>query len=295
MSKLPSVQTLQAFDAAARHGSYTAAANELGLTHSAISHQICDLEQRLATTLFRREGRSMVPTREAVTLLAQVRQALHLMHQTFPTGPTSPSRIVLGIHSSLATCWLLPRIGSFLAKHPDIELVVRSTADLQDFLAPGIDIAVRYGFGSWPNAESEHIGDEHLIVVCSPQYRDRVGISTLSDLGRCALLRHAWQPWGLWFRAAQLNTSEPELGLVVSDSSMLVQAAVAHLGVALIPGRFAFNALADQLLVQPVALTISDPNGYYLLWRPRIPRVPASNILSSWLKSEMLMGGPTAR
>lgn len=294
MFRLPSVQTLQALDAAARHGSYTAAANELGLTHSAISHQICDLEKRLATTLFRREGRSMVPTREAVTLLAQVRQALNLMHQTFPAGPTSLSRIVLGIHPSLATCWLLPRIASFLAEHPDVELVVRSTADLQDFLAPGIDIAVRYGFGSWPDAESEHIGDEHLIVVCSAQYRDRVGIASLSDLGRCALLRHSWQPWGPWLRAAQLNTREPELSLIVSDSSMLVQAAVAHLGVALVPERFALDALADHLLIQPLELTISDPNGYYLLWRPRIPRSPVANMLSSWLKSEMLMGGPTA-
>ena len=288
MARLPSVQTLQALDAAARHGSYTAAANELGLTHGAISHQICDLEARLGATLFRRDGRSMVPTREAVTLLAQVRQTLNLLHQTFPARPTSPSRIVLGIHPSLATCWLLPRVGSFLTAHPDVDLDVRSTADLHDFLAPGIDVAIRYGVGTWPDAESERIGSEHLLAVCSPRYYERQQLVALSDLSRCVLLRHAWQPWSAWLRVAQLGTREPAQGLVVSDSSMLIEAAIAHLGVALVPGRFARRALAEGSLVQPFELTIADVNGYYLLRRRGEARLPGADLLGNWLKAQMI-------
>ena len=281
------MQMLQALDAAARHGNYSSAADELGLTHGAISHQIRDMEQRLGIPLFQRSGRSMLPTREAITLLALVRQALGVLHQAFPSHAVGSTRVVLGIHPSLATCWLLPRIATFLEAHPDIHVEIKSTADLGDFLASGIDFAIRYGLGTWPNTASEHVGEETLFPVCSPEYRDLLGLKEPSDLLRCKLLSHAWQPWAPWLRAARVAQREPIDGLVVSDSAMLVEAAAAGLGVALVRKRFAINALREKRLMRLFRITVADTNGYYLVRRTGDSARPAVHLLQDWIRSEM--------
>ncbi len=281
------MQMLQALDAAARHGNYSSAADELGLTHGAISHQIRDMEQRLGVSLFHRSGRSMLPTREATTLLALVRQALGVLHHAFPVKSASFSRVVLGIHPSLATCWLLPRIATFLHANPEIDVEIKSTADLGDFLASGIDFAIRYGLGTWPNTASEHVGDETLFPVCSPQYRDLMRLTEPGDLMQCKLLRHAWQPWAPWLRTARVALREPTDGLVVSDSAMLVEAAAAGLGVALVRERFAENALLEKRLVRPFRITIADTNGYYLVRRTGDAANASAQLLQDWIRSEM--------
>lgn len=285
--RLPSMQMLQALDAAARHGSYSAAADELGVTHGAISHQIRDLEARLAMPLFRREGRSMIPTREAVTLLAQVRQALGVLDQAFPRRHAAVGRVVVGIHPSLATCWLIPRIGRFVDACPQVAIEIRSTADLGDFLAPGIDIAIRYGLGTWPNAASERVGEERLFPVAAPAYRDRLAITRPADLSRCTLLRHAWQPWAPWLRVARLRLREPATALVMSDTSMLVEAAAAELGVALVRERFALEAIAAGRLVRLFEVVAPDAHGYYIAWRAGEALTPAAEQFRHWLRAEM--------
>ena len=281
------MQMLQALDAAARHGNYSSAADELGLTHGAISHQIRDMEQRLGVALFQRSGRSMLPTREATTLLALVRQALGVLHQAFPHHSVSGARVVVGIHPSLATCWLLPRIKTFLEANPDIQVEIKSTADLGDFLASGIDFAIRYGLGTWPNTASEQVGKELLFPVCSPKYRDLMGLTEPGDLLRCKLLSHAWQPWAPWLRAARVASREPTDSLVVSDSAMLVEAAAAGLGVALIRERFAVNALREKRLVRLFRITVADTNGYYLVRRTGDSASAAVHRLQDWIRLEM--------
>lgn len=282
------MQMLMALDAAARHGSYSAAAAELGLTHGAISHQIRDLEAQLAIPLFRRDGRSMVPTREAVTLLAQVRQALGTLHQAFPGRRAAASgRVIVGIHPSLANCWLIPRIGDFIEANPKVTIEIRSTADLGDFLAPGIDIAIRYGLGTWPNVASERIGDERQFPIAAADYRQRLEIETPSDLSRCTLLRHAWQPWTPWLRAARVRLQEPETAFVMSDTSMLVEAAAAGLGVALVRERFVTNAVAMGRVVRLFDVALPDTNGYYLASRPGEELSQACVEFRAWLRKEM--------
>lgn len=285
------MQMLQALDAAARHGGYSAAAEELGVTHGAISHQIRELENRLGFTLFRRAGRSMQPTREAVTLLAQVRQALGMLQVAFPSQETARGRVVVGVHPALATTWLIPRLGDFAARWPDIAIEVRSTADLGDFLAPGIDIAVRYGIGAWPNAASERVADERLFPICSPDYRDQHNLIHPKVLSSCTLLRHAWQPWTPWFRAARLKLREPTEAITFSDSAMLVEAAVAGLGVALVRERFAAAALEAGRLVSPFDVTVMDSYGYYLVWRTGASLSPATELFRNWLREKFDQSG----
>lgn len=285
---MPSIQTLRAFEAAARHGSYSSAAEELGLTHGAISHRIRELEERMDMPLFRRSGRIMVPTREAITLLAQVRQALTLLQHAFPDRrPRAGARLVVSVHPSLATRWLIPRLHRFSELYPDAHVEIRSTADLADFLDHGVDIAVRYGAGAWPGAADERLADEHMFPVCAPEYRDRHRITKPADLARCVLLRHSWQPWTPWLRAAGLKLAEPTHGLTVSDSAMLLEAAANGQGVALARSRFALDDLARGRLVRPFDVQLEDAYGYYVAWRAGTTPSATADAFRIWLKREL--------
>lgn len=282
------MQTLRAFEAAARNESYSAAAQELGVTHGAISHRIRELETKLGIVLFRRTGRAMTPTREAVTLLAQVREALALLQRALPDPVKAhPGRLVISVHPSLATRWLVRRIGGFTDTLPGISVELRSTADLGQFLSQGVDVAIRYGAGNWPNTLGERISGEVLFPVCSPAYRDARRIRNPADLRRCTLLRHAWQPWLPWFRAANLRMREPSTGLTLSDSGMLLEAAVAGEGVALARSLFALDDLAGGRLVRLFDITIEDNHAYYLTWHPGVPLSPAGEAFRSWLRREL--------
>lgn len=284
---LPSLQTLQALDAAARHGSYTAAAAELGLTHGAISHRIRELEQRAGLPLFERQGRLMRPTRDAMALLAVARQALLLLEGAFPAERNARAgRLVIGVHPALATRWLVPRLGDFIVRRPEATLEVRSTAELGDFLATGVDIAIRYGGGRWPDVQAEYLAGEQLFPVCAPEYAARLALHEPADLARCTLLRHAWQPWLPWLQAAGLTLAEPHSGLLVSDSSMLISAAEAGEGVALAKARYAESALAEGRLRRLFEISVEDVHGYYAIWPTgRQPDVLASAFLV-WLHQQ---------
>jgi LysR family glycine cleavage system transcriptional activator len=288
MIRLPSMQTLRAFEAAARLQSYTAAAEELGVTHGAISHRIRALERRMDMTLFHRSGRAMVPAREAVTLLAQVREALAVLQRAIPDRSRStPGRLVISVHPSLATRWLIPRLGRFLRGNPECAVEVRSTADLGAFLTHGIDVSFRYGAGDWPGATSERLAGEILFPVCTPAYRDEHRLAQPADLARCTLLRHAWQPWSPWLRAARLRIREPSGKLSLSDSGLVLEAAIAGQGVALTRSLFAVGELEAGRLVRPFELSVPDSYGYYLTWHAGAPLSREGESFRDWLRSEL--------
>ena len=286
MQNLPSIQTLRALDSAATHGSYSAAADELGLTHGAISHRIRELEERLGLTLFRRVGRGMVPTREAVTLLAHVRQALAILERAFPNqGRTEggQKKLVISIHPALATRWLLPRLGGFTRETPDIAVDIRSTADLEEFLVRGIDLAIRYGAGDWPNAVSQRLGGEIFYPVCTPDYRDRLGLTVPDDLNRCTILHHGWQSWSPWLRAAGLRLQEPAGGITLSDSSMLVEVASSGQGVALAGSLMVQEEIKRGRLVRLFDIEVEDIYGYYLVWQAGTALSAGALAFRSWV------------
>lgn len=282
------MQSLRAFEAAARHQSYSAAAAEIGVTHGAISHRIRDLEKRLGVTLFRRSGREMLPTRAAVTFQAQVREALAMLSRAVPDDArVGQRRLVVGVHPSLAIRWLVPRLGVFLQEQPHLDVEVRSTADLGEFLGQGVDVAIRYGAGSWPNAARERLAGEVLFPVCTPAYRDRHRLRRPADLSRCHLLRHAWQPWAPWLRAARVRLPEPDRGLLLSDSGMLLEAALAGEGVALARSLFAVDDLARGRLVRLFDASVADTYAYYLLWHAGMPLTDAAAAFRDWLRQAL--------
>jgi LysR family glycine cleavage system transcriptional activator len=268
VTPLPSLQTLRAFAAAARHGSYSVAAAELGVTHGAVSHRIRELEERLQTPLFRRANRRMVPTREAVALLSQVRQALGTLDRAFPApAPAGSVRLVVSVHPSLAVRWLVPRLGRFTAAHPAVDLEVR-----------------------WADAVDERLSGEVLFPVCAPAYRDQLCIREPGDLVRCVLLRHAWQPWSPWLREARLRLEEPRLGPTLSDSAMIVEAAASGQGVALARRLFVQGDLASGRLVRLFDVEVKDAYAYHIAWRAGSRLGEASLAFAAWLQAELAPG-----
>lgn len=281
------MQTLRAFEAAVRHHSYSAAARELGLTHGAISHRIRTLEGQLKTALFERRGREMIPTREAVALAAQVSEGLQILSQAMPAGGAAkPGSLVVGVHHSLAMSWLIPRLDDFLKGSPDTTVEIHSTAELGDFINPKVDVAIRYGAGSWTGVSQERLAGDRLYPVCSPEFLRIHGLKDPADLTKCRLLRHGWHTWIPWFRAAGVRLQEPDDGLLLSDSGMLLEAALAGLGVALVGRVFAQGALDKGLLVKPFDISIADSHAYYLLWNAGTRLGPEARLFRDWLQGQ---------
>lgn len=288
MAHLPSIQTLRAFEAACRLRSYSRAAEELNLTHGAISHRIRELEERLGIKLFRRAGNTMSPTPEAVRLMLQVSHGLSLLEQAFAApGPRGARRLVVTVLPALATRWLAPRLPAFRAREPDIQLEVRASHEVVDLASSDIDAALRYGPGGWAGVEAEKLAGEAVFPVCAPDYLARMGLKAPSDLSRCTLLRHPWQPWSPWLKAAGVKLAEPTSGPSYDDAGLLLQAAAGGEGVALARGLLVAPDLEAGRLVRPFAVEVAEPFSYYLAWPTGRRDRPEVIAFRDWLRAEM--------
>jgi LysR family glycine cleavage system transcriptional activator len=284
MGHIPSTQSLRAFESAVRHQSYSRAARELGVTHGAISQRIRELEARQGACLFRRAGRGMMPTELALQVVTQVRSALSLLDRAFVLRKRPTRTVRLSVLPSFASHWLLPRLAEFHARYRDIEIEIDATTQL---MGPDddVDVAIRYGPGSWPGVQARRLCTEHLSVVCAPAYRDAQGICVPADLRSTMMIRNPWQPWTPWLRAASLPNLEPA-GPVYLDSGLVVQAAVLGHGVALARGLLMHDALALGTLVQLFDLEVEDVYGWYAVnLRPANADTQA---FENWLASACL-------
>jgi LysR family glycine cleavage system transcriptional activator len=282
--RIPSLQTLRAFDAAGRHQSYSKAGEELGLTHSAVSHRIRELESILGKRLFERQGNRMAPTTDGKRLLGQVRNALGLLESIFdvPAG-SEKHRLKISVFPAVSR-WLVPRLGALRALHPDLDLRIDLSPDIVE-LGKGIDAAIRYGVGPWPSTEASLLAGEVLFPVCAPDYLAVHSLRNPSDLLGCVLLRHPWHSWAAWFEAAGVAAGEPADGPYYSDSSLLVDAAVAGEGVALARGIGVADRLRDGLLVRPFAISIADAHSHFFV-RPEGARNAMLDEIERWLSAE---------
>lgn len=283
--RLPPLQTLQAFEAAARHQSYSRAAAELALTHGAISHQIAALEERVGVKLFRRERNRMQLTDAGRLLLANVRQGLMLLERAFATRLPETPRVSLKISTlpSLARCWLAPRLADFESEHPDIDLLVSPNPALVDLASEGIDLAIRYGQGGWPELLQEELMGDEILPVCSPQYRGGRLPQHPADLAGCRLIHNPWQPWAPWLQAAGLTLREDGHGVAFTDASLIIDAAAAGQGIALSRRVLVERDLACGRLVRLFDLAIPDINRYFLVWRHDHAHPDGLLRLRSWL------------
>jgi LysR family glycine cleavage system transcriptional activator len=265
---IPTLQTLRALEAAARHGSYSRAAAELGVTHGAISHRLRALEETLGHALFTRDGNGMSPSAEALRLLVPVREALDLLGSAFPDPARSPQILKVSLLPSMASRWLIPRIGQFRTAHPGIDLRIDARLEFAPLTAGGVDCAIRYGSGDWPDAQVTHLADETLFPVCTADYRDGTRLVQPADVRRARLLRHDRQPWRPWLAAAGVDGPEPDGGALFSDTNLMLDAATAGEGVALARSRIVAADLASGRLVRLFDIAVPDRFGYHFV-RPR--------------------------
>ena len=287
-TRIPPLQALRALEAVARTGSLTKAADNLHLTHGAISHQLKGLEDELGVRLTERVGRGIRLTDEGARFAARVRLALTELSEAVRevAEHQNPRQFRVSVMPSFAARWLLPRIGRFLAAHRDIDLDVRATSTLVDFRRDDVDAAIRFGIGSYDGVVSEHLMDDVYFPVCSPKIEGGVP-KRPSDLSRYRLLRSDADVWQTWFRAAGLDWREPSRGPIFNDDSYLIQAAIEGQGIALARRSLIGNDLKNGLLVRPFDVEVAAAWRYFLVYPPALANSPKLAVFRDWLGQEI--------
>jgi LysR family glycine cleavage system transcriptional activator len=287
--RLPPMQALRAFEAAAREGSLTRAAESLSVTHGAISHQIKSLEADLGVRLVERHGRGIRLTDDGARFASHVRAAFAelttAVHEV--TTRANPRLLRVSVVPSFAARWLLPRIRDFLAAHPDVDLDVRSNMANVDFARDDADVAIRYGHGDWPGVAAEHLLDDWFFPVCSPGIANGHIPSRPEDLARYTLLRSDDEPWKPWFDAAGLDWPEPARGPIFSDLSHGLQAAIEGHGVALARSSLLAHDLRNGILVRPFDVVARSSRRFWLVYPPRSAKTAKLALFRQWLQDEI--------
>ena len=265
--KLPPLQALRAFEAVARLGSVTAAADELFVTHSAVSQQVKILEASQGIALFTRQGRRLLLTAAGSELAHGANAALCAIAVSASRARqrANPRRLTITTLPSFAACWLTPRIGRFIEQEGGVEINIQSTSDLLDYARDGIDVGIRFGSGEYEGLDAQPLMRDEALVVASPAYVAQRAIARPADLAGCAMLRSDGESWAQWFAAAGLDWPDPETGLFFSDFALALTWAENGHGVALTRRSLADNALRQGKLVQLFAVTVADPRIYSLV------------------------------
>jgi LysR family glycine cleavage system transcriptional activator len=291
MVRLPPFFALRALEAAARHRSYSGAAKELSVTHGAVSQQIRRLEAELGARLFERRGNAMIPTADAQRLAAEVSRSLDVLKNAVAEFAAAAVRdpLVVSLDAQFSARWLTSRLQRMLSDLADANLELRVEERIANFTTDGVDIAVRYGAGRWPDVETAHLFNETLSPVCSPAFLAAHPMSTPADLLGVALLHHGHRPWNLWFREFELETP-PHTGMLFEDSTMLLEAAAQGMGVALARSALIEQDLLTGRLVRPFDKHVASELGFWIVWRPDSRKLHRIATLREWLLTEAAEG-----
>lgn len=291
---LPPLQGLRALEAAARHLSYSRAAEELSLTHGAVSHHIAKMEAALQTPLFVRDGQRMVPTNTGRALSAAARQGLAIIGDAFASAqPRRRSNrssgdgtaLLVSVLPSFAARWLLPRLPDFQQRCPTIEVHLQPTVELAKLDGRDrVDLALRYGAGGWSNVQARRLMPGWVFPVASPAYVQHLKLRSAKDLQRATLLRKPGQPWRPWFAAAGLDWSEPNAGPSYDDAGLILDAAAQGQGVALGRAALLEHDLASGRLMRVGTVAVEDEYSWYVVWREHHgKRSEAMAIFRDWV------------
>jgi len=293
--KLPPLNALRAFEAAARHLSFTTAATELHVTQAAISHQVKSLEEHLGLPLFRRLNRRLVLTEAGQIYLPVLRDAFDAiaggtarLHHDKESGP-----LHISVLPSFAAKWLLPRMSRFRDRHPDIDVMVSANNKLIDFSDETIEMGIRYGLGDYPGLHTNLLLQDEVFPVCSPKLlQGPHPLKGPQDLRHHTLLhdevsRHDESPdWRSWLQAAGIAGVDWRRGPGFSDSSMVIEAAAAGQGVALGHRWLAAADLESGRIVMPFGPIIPSHFAYYVVSPPALAERRRVRLFRNWLLEE---------
>ncbi|THF62949.1 transcriptional regulator GcvA [Pseudothauera nasutitermitis] len=312
--RLPPLNALRAFEAAARHLSFKQAAQELAVTPTAISHQIRGLEDYLGCMLFRRLTRALALTPEGEALLPKVREGMACLAaavaQVRKPGPRA--RLAVTAPPSFATRWLVPRLQGFARREPDIELHLSGAIRMidgsgngpspGDLRGDGAQAWIRYGTGDYPGLRSERLFMPDYTAVCSPALlHAKRPLREPADLRHHLLLHDDTIPfarerpsWADWLRTAGVDGVDTSTGPHFTDSGLAVAAAADGLGVALLSRPLVAGEIAAGRLVAPFDITINRNFGYFLVTPAEALHEPSISAFRSWLLDEVAQGSSAA-
>jgi len=283
----PSLRAIAAFEAAARHQSFAKAADELNLTHGAISHAIRSLEDRLGSELFDRQGRGVALTDAGRVLAGRVRLGIGLLSDAFDTKPwIERSRLVVSTLPGFATRFLAPRLHRFRERHPDVGLEIGSSWSLAPIGDRKIDIGLRYGPGGWAGLSAVKLAEEHIFPVVSPSYR-RPPPQTPEELLEHDLIGHPYFPWRMWFAEAGISTGEPKTALTVDDSALVLDVAAGGAGIALARSLLVQADLDSGRLRRLFDVEAKADYSYWMVWNPVSPKLANIELFRAWLTQEL--------
>ncbi len=288
--RLPPLTTLRAFEAAARLESFSRAAEEISVTHGAVSHQVRALERALGIALFQRNGRRVSLTAAGRHFADRVGAALRDIAEAAQFIRRSERDHVLTISTmpSFAARWLLPRMGRFMEQHPEMAISVHTSLSLVDLERDEVDLAIRFGGGDWPGLEAQKFLDDEFFPVASPRFNEGRLPKRPADLAKLRLMRSDDEPWAPWFRAAGLKLDEPRAS-VFSDSALLLQAALDGRGIALARRSIAEDDLRTGTLVRLFNVALPAHGANYLVW-PKGRLSANAVLLRDWLLEERQRG-----
>jgi LysR family glycine cleavage system transcriptional activator len=286
----PSISAIRAFEASARLSSFTKAAEELSVTQGAVSHSVRELEARFKVDLFVRANRTLALSEAGKVYLPFATQVLGLLRDGDRTilDPARRDRVVTAsVSPSFAAKWLVPRLGDFTARHPDLELRISAGAAHVDFQDGEIDLAVRHGDGEWPLLHCTRLCEEKLFPVCSAMLKDPP--RSPRDLAGHVLIHHRnEQAWRDWFAAVGEESGfEPSRGPVLNEMSLAIDAAVAGQGVALARSALATSDLAGGRLIRPMPHETSATFAYWIVYPKSARKRSTVARFEAWLLSQV--------
>lgn len=288
--RLPPLNALRAFEAAARYESFTRAAEELCVTQGAVSHQVKALEIELGIKLFNRERQRLVITEAGRSYLVVIRDALDRIAAGTERLVQRQSAGALTVSTSpnFAAKWLVHRLGRFAEAYPEIDLRVSASLHHVDFAREDIDLAIRHSEATGSGLNMTRLCAEELFPVCSPKLlKGRKGALNPADIGRLTLLHvNDRQDWGKWLEAAGLKNVDLSRGPILNQASMAIDAAVDGQGIALARTALATWDLIGGRLIRPFALSLPVSYAYWIVCPKATAQLPKIVAFSGWLLTE---------
>jgi LysR family transcriptional regulator, glycine cleavage system transcriptional activator len=291
MRKLPPPAAVRVFEAAARHENFTTAARELGMTQAAVSHQIRLIEAHLGQQLFRRERQRVILTDAARRAAADIGKGLDMIEAAFAhMRADDEAMLTVSTTPTFANAWLAWRIGRFQMRYPDLAVRLMMQEGLADFSGDGVDVAVRSGYGIWPEVAAHRLMEQDFTPMCSPDFLAAQGGNIRpEDLVRLPLISPHDPSWACWFQQAGLARRDdtPLQGIRMDSQANEGHAAMAGQGVAMLTPFFWHNDMAEKRLVQLFPQVSSLGMAYWLVYPDHRGRSRKISRFREWLLAEI--------
>jgi LysR family glycine cleavage system transcriptional activator len=295
---LPPLAAIRAFEAAARHESFTRAAAELGMTQAAVSYQVKLLEDRVGEPLFRRLPRKVELSEAGKRLAPAVTDAFQRLNTAFAAMHENENVLAITAVHTFATNWLVPRLGRFQQAHPEIAVRIEISTRNVDFTREDFDIGIRGGNGNWPGVAAHKLVDIEFTPLCSPEFLARHPLRRPEDVLRAPRVDAHDEWWNLWFAVAGIEDlpSRKPSGVSLDVQTLVGAAAITGQGIAMLTPLFFRDDLAAGRLVRPFDLSATDGTAYWIVHAEQRHAAHKIRAFRQWILAELTRGkvAPTA-